>query len=496
MKKLISIFMAFAMILSFAAMMPKDIYAEESEWNLVAKKTDIEFPEVYGNRVFSFYNTAGYLDVMAPSLISEEEGYMIQYGLIGPDGKYLIPLKDFYGSPLYNTIGDQYLIFDDIICDVHQGYYTLDGNKAFDIDFYEEGAYVSTRRILPFYGGKGVVQYIADGVNGPIYTINTKGEILKETKCIGNFYYAGCGIYFYNTNDEDGNQRYVYYDYDGIELFALEGHHYVPFGGTGVFCEGLAWVRDKDTSLVGFIDTTGAEVIPCMYREIDGFLGGISGVQDAESGDWGAINKKNEIVIPFEYEMVYGGEDGLIMAQKDGKCGFIDLNNDVVLPFEYDKLTAYENGTAYGLKDGCLYVIKNSSGNVEVVNTAEDSSSVDVSVDGNTITVTAEVPCRLGYLSDGQYVALPATANGDGSYDFTAPEGVEEVVLVVKGDADLSGEFDFFDVVSAKAMDLYPDENASAEQLFAMDIDEDGEFGFFDVILIKAADLGKTQFSW
>ena len=108
MKKLISIFMAFAMILSFAAMMPKDIHAEEAEWNLVAKKTDIEFPEVYGDRVFSFYNTAGYLDVMVPSLISEEEGYMIQYGLIGPDGKYLIPLKDFYGSPLYNTVGDQF----------------------------------------------------------------------------------------------------------------------------------------------------------------------------------------------------------------------------------------------------------------------------------------------------------------------------------------------------------------------------------------------------
>ena len=409
-----------------------------------------------------------------------------------------MPLKDIYASPLYNTIGDEYVVEDDIICDAHKGYYKLDGSKAFDIDFYEEGAYVSTSRILPFYGGKAIVQYIADGVNSPIYTINTKGEVIGENNCQGNFYYAGCGLYFYNTNDEDGNQLYKYYNYDGLTVFTLEDHPYVSFGGTGWFCEGLAWVRNAETRLVGFIDMTGKEVIPCMYREIDGFIGGISGVQDAESGDWGAIDKRNDIVIPFEYDRVYGGEDGLIMVEQNGKCGFVDRSNTVILPLEYDRLSSYRNGVAYGLKDGCLYVIKNSVGKVEVINTAEDNTdaNIDVSVEGNTVTVTSEVPCRLGYLSDGKYVALPATANGDGSYGFTAPDGVSEVVLVVKGDADLSGEFDFFDVVTAKAMDLYPDEGATAEQIFAMDIDEDGEFGFFDVILIKAADLGKTEFSW
>ena len=212
MKKFVSILMALTMILSFAAFFPADIHAEETEWNLVAKKTDIEFPEVYGDRVYSFYNTSGYLGVRVPVMISEEEGMYIQYGLIGPDGNYIMPLKDIYASPLYNTIGDEYVVEDDIICDAHKGYYKLDGSKAFDIDFYEEGAYVSTSRILPFYGGKAIVQYIADGVNSPIYTINTKGEVIGENNCQGNFYYAGCGLYFYNTNDEDGNQLYKYYN--------------------------------------------------------------------------------------------------------------------------------------------------------------------------------------------------------------------------------------------------------------------------------------------
>ena len=69
-------------------------------------------------------------------------------------------------------------------------------------------------------------------------------------------------------------------------------------------------------------------------------------------------------------------------------------------------------------------------------------------------------------------------------------------MLVVAGDVDLSGEFDFFDVVTAKAMDLYPENGITVLQAFAGDVDGDDEFGFFDVILIKAADLGKSPFEW
>ncbi|MBR0481469.1 MAG: CHAP domain-containing protein [Firmicutes bacterium] len=120
----------------------------------------------------------------------------------------------------------------------------------------------------------------------------------------------------------------------------------------------------------------------------------------------------------------------------------------------------------------------------------------DYTADGNVVTVNYGSPCKIGYLSEGRYVEILPSANPDGSYSFEAPEGVEEVHLVLKGDADLSGEFDFFDVVTAKAMDLYPNNDVSDLQLFAGDIDGDDEFGFFDVILIKAADLGKTPFTY
>ncbi len=106
---------------------------------------------------------------------------------------------------------------------------------------------------------------------------------------------------------------------------------------------------------------------------------------------------------------------------------------------------------------------------------------------------------KRGYLDGDSYVLcdLTITEDEEGThYVYSVPEGVDEVVLVLKGDADLSGEFDFFDVVTSKAMDLYPEDDYTAIQLFAADVDDDGEFTFFDVILTKAADLGKTPFSW
>ena len=117
--------------------------------------------------------------------------------------------------------------------------------------------------------------------------------------------------------------------------------------------------------------------------------------------------------------------------------------------------------------------------------------------DYREVIVPLDIPCKVGYFDEAtdSYIAIEPTLYLSNAA-FIVPEGVEEVILVVKGDADLSGEFDFFDVVTAKAMDLYPGNGYDPVQLFAADADGDGEFGFFDVIMLKAADLGKTPLEW
>ncbi len=110
--------------------------------------------------------------------------------------------------------------------------------------------------------------------------------------------------------------------------------------------------------------------------------------------------------------------------------------------------------------------------------------------------MTSAIPCRLGYLSDGKYVALTAAANADGSYDFTVPEGVEEVFLVIKGDANLDGEFTNYDVTIAKAASLGRNVPFTELGAFAADMSDDGEFSNYDVTLLKAASLSKIPYGW
>ncbi len=120
----------------------------------------------------------------------------------------------------------------------------------------------------------------------------------------------------------------------------------------------------------------------------------------------------------------------------------------------------------------------------------------DFRLDGSIVSVKYDLPCKLGYYSEGKYVSCQLVYTSDDRHMFEVPSGIGEVILVVKGDSDLSGEFDFFDVITSKAMDLHPEDPYSPMQFFAADVDDDDEFGFFDVILSKAADLGKTAFSW
>ena len=146
----------------------------------------------------------------------------------------------------------------------------------------------------------------------------------------------------------------IYYDYEGNEKINLAGRGYTGF--TGLFMNGYAWVRNASTKLVGFIDRTGREVIPCVYDEVLSFCDGLAGVQ--KNGKVGYINTNNEIVIPIEYDNGFGAGGGLACVGNGGKYGYVDYNNNIVLPFEYDDLSSFEGEVGYGIKDGELYVLK------------------------------------------------------------------------------------------------------------------------------------------
>lgn len=117
------------------------------------------------------------------------------------------------------------------------------------------------------------------------------------------------------------------------------------------------------------------------------------------------------------------------------------------------------------------------------------------SVNGQTVTVTYDKPCKVGYPgSDGKYVAIPAVASGS-SYAFTAPDGVTEVVLVIKGDVNGDGEIKKSDITRLNAAFLGKT-SATAVQQFAGDIVEDGGIKKSDITRLNATFLGKTALTW
>ena len=117
------------------------------------------------------------------------------------------------------------------------------------------------------------------------------------------------------------------------------------------------------------------------------------------------------------------------------------------------------------------------------------------SVYGQTITVTFDKPCRVGYWDEEKQkpIALTAVENADGSYSFTAPDDVTEVLIVITGDINNDGKITGSDVAR---MNAHLNKNQmNSEELFAADVNGDGEVNEDDRTYLSNAILGKGDFS-
>ena len=116
-------------------------------------------------------------------------------------------------------------------------------------------------------------------------------------------------------------------------------------------------------------------------------------------------------------------------------------------------------------------------------------------IDGQTVTVQSELACRVGYLQDGKYVALEATRTDNGAYVFTAPEGVEQVLLVVKGDANGDGKVTVADISQLLAHILRYITMDEVSQ-FAANADGNSSLTVADISTILAHILHYSTLEW
>lgn len=142
---------------------------------------------------------------------------------------------------------------------------------------------------------------------------------------------------------------------------------------------------------------------------------GFAIVASADNYKFGAIDKDNNTVIPFEYDMLYPFREGLSNFELNGKWGFINDKGVVVIPAQYDQATGFGNGVAI-VQNGSSIDLINRSGNIVDGSEEIDKSSYFIqNSDGTLILynpteyITIEKDGKKGLAKVEYKPALPTT---------------------------------------------------------------------------------------
>ena len=113
------------------------------------------------------------------------------------------------------------------------------------------------------------------------------------------------------------------------------------------FSEGLAAVcRDN---LIGFINTTGEEIIPCQFPTTQhaitclgyAFHDGYSVVTNSKN-ECGLINQMGELVVDTIYDCIWAPSScGARIFQDEGKYGVMDIDGTITLPLHHEFIYSY-----------------------------------------------------------------------------------------------------------------------------------------------------------
>lgn len=94
---------------------------------------------------------------------------------------------------------------------------------------------------------------------------------------------------------------------------------------------------------------TGKILLPFEYETAFTFNGDLALVR--KKGFWGVINRKNEVVLPFEHTLLDNSDhseaEGMtLLMNAKGNHGFINAQNQVVIPFDYEIAESFRQGIA------------------------------------------------------------------------------------------------------------------------------------------------------
>ncbi len=239
-----------------------------------------------------------------------------------------------------NIIDEYYAEYDNAVCD---GYYLYDsGNNKYiipsDLDkrLNDVNSVHSSDRDLR-------IEYYS----------NNKTDTCAKIKLGNNGVYVNGILYYRNGNG---------YHYKGVNELGLDisNEYYTSFE---YIYDDMICVCDWDSDTCAIVTLDGEIIIDLgVYSDIEiaeDENGIVFVVQDAETGNWGAIDENGNTILEFEYSGIYtdNGVDGLVfIAEKEsmGYEGVIDRNGNLLLDYEYSSISSSNAYNDYGIviKDG------------------------------------------------------------------------------------------------------------------------------------------------
>lgn len=118
--------------------------------------------------------------------------------------------------------------------------------------------------------------------------------------------------------------------------------------------------------------------------------------------------------------------------------------------------------------------------------------AADYTVDGSVVTVDHNLTCVVAYQNEDKYIRVDGSKNDDGTFSFTVPDDITEVVLAVKGDVNKDKAVDSVDALQILKYDAAIIELDGIQWLVA-DTDADDAVNNIDAVSILKYDAGITE---
>lgn len=270
------------------------------------------------------------------------------------------------------------------------GYIDLEGKEVIPIKYKVSS--VEGANKISFSEGLAAVPMRTDNYDSPIYGYIDKmgNEVIPAKFSIaGDFkngiasvdldkYIDKTGKLLSNNDLKTHDEIVIFSQDEKMGLKHLNGKIVVPckYDIVQNFSEGMAAVCEE--TLLGYVDSLGNNIIPCLYRSINYYDNGVMddwgeyGSPD-EANDFheglvlvmrnrmaGFFNKQGKTVIPFVYKRAKDFSEGFAAVKTTQKWGFVDKEGNNVIPCRYDTVASFKEGLAAAVKNGkCGYVNAN-----------------------------------------------------------------------------------------------------------------------------------------